>query len=189
MKKIILVFSMALIANLVFAICAFAATTDLNTIPTPQTKELGQWEWDVRVFMSDKIEKGRYMTNALYGVVWDKLEVGFDWNLNRPVGPFKMSAKYQIWDELRDGDVIGLAVGCENIQGTPARGADDPQLYIVISKQLNPNIAGYLGYIHWDSEDNNIFTGADWNNDKWQFRVDYLGYNDQENYIDRKSVV
>jgi hypothetical protein len=174
---------MALIANLVFAICAFAATTDLNTIPIPQTKELGQWEWDVRVFLSDDIEKGRYMTNALYGVVWDKLEIGFDWNLNRPIGPFKMSAKYQVWDEVRDGDIIGLAVGVENVEGTSKRGMDDPQPYVVISKQFNPAIAGYVGYIHWDSEDNNFFVGADWKNDTWQFRADYLGYDDNNESI------
>jgi hypothetical protein len=178
LKKYFFIFIMALIANLFFAYGAFAATTDLNTIPTPQTKNLGCWEWDLRVFLSDDIEKGRYMTNALYGVVWDKLEVGFDWNLNRPIGPFKMSAKYQIWDEIRDGDVIGLAVGVENIQGTKGRGMDDPQPYIVISKSLNPEITGYLGFIHFDSEDNNFFAGADWKNDVWQFRVDYLGFDD-----------
>jgi len=183
LKKIILILSVALIANLVFAICAFASTTDLNTVPVPQTKELGQWEWDVRVFVDQDIEKGRYMTNALYGVVWDNLEVGFDWNLNRPIGPFKMSAKYQIWDELRDGDFIGLAVGCENIEGTPQRGQDDPQPYIVISKQLNSEVAGYLGYIHIDSEDNDVMGGVDWTRDPWQFRVDYLGYNDMNNSI------
>jgi hypothetical protein len=183
LKKIILVFSMALIANLVFAICAFAATTDLNNIPIPQTKELGQWEWDVRVFVDDSINKGRFMTNALYGVVWDKLEVGFDWNLNRPIGPFKMSAKYQIWDEVRDGDFIGLAVGVENVQGTPARGADDPQPYLVISKQFNPEIAGYVGVIHYDSEDNNLFAGVDWNRAPWQFRADFLGYDDNNESI------
>ena len=183
MKKIYLVFTVALIANLLFAVGAFAATTDLNTIPIPQTKELGQWEWDCRVFLDDDIEKGRFMTSALYGVVWDKLEIGFDWNLNRPVGPFKLSAKYQVWDELRDGDVIGLAVGVENIQGTQGRGMDDPQPYLVISKQLNPNIAGYLGFIHFDSEDNNFFAGIDWKNDKWQFRLDYLGFDDNNENI------
>jgi hypothetical protein len=184
LKKIILVFSMALIANMVFAICAFAATTDLNTIPIPQTKELGAWEWDVRVFVDQDIEKGRFMTNALYGVVWDKLEVGFDWNLNRPIGPFKMSAKYQIWDEIRDGDIVGLAVGVENVEGTPNRGMDDPQYYIVVSKKINPEISGYLGYISVDSEDQDIMAGLDWKNDKWQFRVDYLGYdNNNESLV------
>ena len=183
MKKIFLVFTMALIANLLFAVGAFAATTDLNTIPIPQTKELGQWEWDLRVFLDEDITKGRFFTNALYGVVWDKLEIGFDWNINRPIGPFKMSAKYQIWDELRDGDVIGLAVGVENIQGTAARGYDDPQPYIVISKQFSDFFAGYLGFMRMDSEDNDIFAGIDWTNDVWQFRLDYLGFNDNEERV------
>ena len=183
MKKILFIFTMALIANLFFAVAAFAATTDLNTIPIPQTKELGQWEWDLRVFLDEDIEKGRFMTSSLYGVVWDKLEIGFDWNLNRPVGPFKISGKYQIWDELRDEDVIGLAVGVENIQGTQGRGMDDPQPYLVISKQLNPEWAGYLGFIHLDSDDNNFFAGLDWHRDVWQFRVDYLGYDSNEEGI------
>jgi hypothetical protein len=184
LKKILFIFILALITNLVLAVAASAATTDLNTSPVPQTKELGQWEWDLRVFLDDDIEKGRFMTNALYGVVWDKLEIGFDWNLNRPVGPFKMSAKYQIWDELRDGDVIGLAVGVENVQGTRGRGQDDPQPYIVLSKVINPNVNGYLGAIRYDSEDINLFAGLDWNKDEqWQFRADYLGYNDNEDGI------
>jgi len=184
LKKIILVFSMALIANMVFAICAFAATTDLNIVPIPQTKELGTWEWDVRTFVDKDIEKGRFMTNALYGVVWNKLEVGFDWNINRPVGPFKLSAKYQILDEVRDGDIIGLAVGVENVEGTPNRGEDDPQYYVVISKKIVPHISGYLGYASIDSKDQDFMGGLDWSNDKWQFRVDYLGYdNDNENFI------
>ncbi|MFH1514573.1 MAG: hypothetical protein ABIG42_03850 [bacterium] len=183
MKKILLVLTVALIANLLFAVGAFASTTDLNTIPIPQTKELGQWEWDLRVFLNDDIEKGRFFSNALYGVVWDKLEVGFDWNINRPIGPFKMGAKYQVWDEIRDGDVIGLAIGVENIQGTKGRGMDDPQPYIVISKQLNPNIAGYFGVIQYDSEDVNFFAGADWKNEVWQFRVDYLGFDENNERI------
>ena len=184
MKKILFIFTVALITNLIFSVAAQAATTDLNTIPIPQTKELGQWEWDLIVFLDDDIEKGRFITNALYGVVWDKLEIGFNWNLNRPIGPFKMSAKYQIWDELRDGDVVGLAVGVENIQGTRSRGMDDPQPYVVVSKQFAETWAGYLGFIHFDSEDNDFFAGIDWHRDpRWQFRVDYLGYADNEEAI------
>lgn len=174
---------MALIANLLFAVASFAATTDLNVIPIPDTKELGQWEWDMRVFLDNDIEKGRFFTNALYGVVYDNLEIGFDWNLSRPIGPFKMSAKYQIWDEIQDGDVIGLAIGVENVQGTASRGQDDPQPYIVISKNINENINGYLGFIRMDSEDNDLFAGIDWNNGTWQFRADYLGYNDNEERV------
>ena len=183
MKKIIIILTMALIANLLFAVGAFAATTDLNMIPIPQTKELGCWEWDLRVFLDDDIEKGRFMTNALYGVVYDKLEIGFDWNLNRPVGPFKMSAKYQVWDELRDGDVVGLAIGVENVQGTSGRGYDDPQPYVVVSKQLRPNWAGYLGLISLDSEDIDFFAGLDWHLNQWQLRVDYMGFDENNEHI------
>lgn len=184
LKKIVIIFTVALIANMFFAVAASAATTGLNNIPIPQTKELGEWEWDLTVYLDQDLGKGRFFSNSLYGVVIDKLEIGFDWNLSRPVGPLKMSAKYQIWDEIRNGDVIGLAVGVENVQGTRGRGHDEPMYYIVISKQFMNNWAGYLGFMQLHSDDHSFFAGLDWRrDDRWQFRVDYFGYDDNNEGI------
>lgn len=184
MKRTLTVASMAVFLTLVSSTGAFAVesqTTDLLLAPIPTTLPYGQWEYSIRATMGEDLRKGRFYDNSLIIAPFRNLELGANWNLQRPLGPFRWGAKYQILDNQRDNDFISLAVGINNNTGITGPAHTDAQPYIVASRDFGNNLTLYVGYIHFDGDDNNLYGGLNWRaNDKWQFRAEYLGYNDNE---------
>jgi hypothetical protein len=175
---------MALFITLVSSTGAFAIesqTTDLLLAPIPTVLPYGEWEYAVRGTIGDTIERGRFYDNSLHGSPFRNLEVGAHWNLQRPLGPFAWGAKYQILDNQRDDDFISLAVGVNNNTGITGPAHTDAQPYIVASRDFGDNITLYLGYYHFDGDDNDIYGGLNWRtNDRWQWRAEYVGFADNE---------
>ena len=184
MKRYATIVSMAVFITLVSSAGAFATTTtDLLEAPIPTVMDYGEWEYGVRARISEDIAKGRFFTNSIHGSPFRNLEVGATWNLNRPIGPFAWGAKYQILDNQRDNDFISLAVGIDNITGITGEGETDPQPYVVASRDFG-SLTAYVGYIHFDGNDNNIYGGLNWRwNDRWQIRGEYVGTQENEEAI------
>lgn len=184
MKRALTTASMAVFLALVSSTGAFAIesqTTDLLIAPIPTTMPEGYWEYSVRGTFSEDIGKGRFYDTSLVVAPFRNLEVGAHWNLQRPLGPLAWGAKYQILDNQRDNDFISLAVGINNNTGITGPAHTDAQPYIVASRDFGNHLTLYLGYYHFDGDDNNLYGGLNWrSNDKWQFRAEYVGYNDNE---------
>lgn len=190
MKRYFLIASMAFALTLVSSAGAFAtptATTDLLFAPIPTVLPYGEWEYGIRATVGEDLEKGRFYNNSIHGSPFKNLEVGANWNLDRPMGPFSWGAKYQILDNQRDDDFISLAVGTQNITGISGPRHSDENSYIVASRDFGDRLTAYLGYIHFDGyypqlasfsgSDNNLYGGLNWRwNDRWQVRGEYLGY-------------
>jgi hypothetical protein len=158
-----------------------ATTTDLLLAPIPTTMDEGTFEYSIRGILGEELERGRFYTNSLVIAPFDNLELGATWNLDRAVGPFRWGAKYQILDHQRDDDFISLAVGVDNITGLTGAAHTDEQPYIVASHDFGDHFTWYLGYIHFDGDDNDIYGGFNYRwDDQWQFRAEYLGQQDNE---------
>jgi hypothetical protein len=184
LKRYFLIASMALTLTLVSSAGAFAtptATTDLLFAPIPTVLPYGEWEYGIRATLGEDLEKGRFYNNSIHGSPFRNLEVGANWNLTRPIGPFSWGAKYQILDNQRDNDFISLAIGTQNITGISGPNHTDENSYIVASRDFGDRLTVYLGYIHFDGDDNDVYGGLNWRwNDRWQLRGEYLGFADNE---------
>jgi hypothetical protein len=156
-------------------------TTDLLYAPIPTVLPYGDWEYGIRATMGEDLAKGRFFDNSLIISPARNVEVGATWNLNRPVGPFRWGVKYQILDNQRDNDFISLAVGLNNNTGITGPAHTDAQPYIAASRDFGDHLTAYLGYIHFDGDDNDWYAGLNWRGgDRWQLRAEYLGLDDNE---------
>jgi len=190
MRRFALIFALAIFASFIWGSAAFAHGTGLNEIWTPDVIELGTFEWDLDLAVSDVVfaggyfeEDGRFLSQEFFATILPDFEIGMAFNGERPIGPFTMYAKYKVFDEMEDNFPVDLAVGCDNIIGTNDRFISEPIPYIVIGKNFD-RLNGYLGFAHNASgteDDNSVFGGFDyaWDTD-WTLAVDYYGYNDNE---------
>ena len=203
MKRLALIVILAGIAILVAIPAAYAATTDLNNIPITDTLEEGTMEWDVSTRFSDDFFRGRRMSSRLFVALFDNFEFGMSWGISRRTsemggnplvrgaGPVELSLKYKILDEYDGGFPVSLAVGAEGITGNYDRTGMDPMYYGVIGIH-DVHLGGwwdwYIGLAHnpsgFDDDDNSLFGGFKyWINDDWQFNADYMGRNDNGEYM------
>jgi hypothetical protein len=187
LKRYTFIASLAGILALVSSTGAFAhgsETTDLLLAPIPTVLDYGEWEYGIRGTLGEEIEKGRQYNNSIHGSLFNNLEVGATWNLQRPVGPFSWGVKYQILDNQRDDDFISLAVGLGNNTGITGPAHTDAQGYIVASRDFGNDWTWYLGYIHFDGNDNDVYAGFDWRpHERWHWRAEYLGQSDNEDAL------
>jgi hypothetical protein len=193
MRRFALIFTLAIFASFLWSGAAFAGGTGLNVIWTPDVVEIGTFEWDLNLAVSDVefaggyfAEDGRFLSQEFFATILPGFEIGFAFNGEREVGPFTMFAKYKVFDEMEDEFPVSLAVGCDNIVGTKDRFISEPIPYIVIGKAFD-RANGYLGFAHNASgleDDNSLFAGFDyaWSED-WTIAVDYYGYFDNEEGI------
>ena len=193
MKRLALIFTLAVLASLCAIPAAFALgnTTDLNNIPITDTLKAGTMEWDVTGAYNQDFARGRHISTRLFVALFDNVEFGMAWNVSRPSGPVELAAKYKVLNQGH-GSPVSLAVGVDRITGNFDRTHTDPTYYGVIGYH-DLHIGGfwdwYVGYAHnptgRDSEDNSIFGGFKyWVNESWQVNADYLGYDtNHENVI------
>lgn len=194
MKRLALIFTLAVLASLIAIPAAFAAapaTTHLNNIPITDTMKAGSMEWDVLGRYSDTVNRGRRISTRLFTALFDNFEFGMAWSVSRPAGPVEFSAKYKVLDEY-NGFPVSVAVGAEGITGNYQRTEMDPTYYAVVGihdVRLGGWSDWYVGVANnpmgFDNEDNSVFGGFKyWINDDWQLNADYLGYDDNhENVI------
>jgi hypothetical protein len=193
MRRFALIITLAVIVSFLWGTAAFAGGTDLNNIWTTEVCELGTFEWDLDLAVSDEefaggyfAEDGRFLSQEFYATILPDFEIGMAFNGEREIGPFTMYAKYKVFDEMEDNFPVSLAVGVDNIVGTKDRFISEPIPYIVIGKAFD-KANGYLGFAHNASgleDDNSLFAGFDylWNED-WTIAVDYYGYYDNEESV------
>ena len=193
MRRFALILTLAIFASFLFGSAAYAGGTGLNTIWTTDVVELGTFEWNLDLAVSDTefaggyfAEDGRFLAQEFYATILPDFEIGFAFGGEREIGPFTMFAKYKIFDEFEDNFPVSLAVGLDNIIGTNDRYISEVIPYIVIGKNFN-RANGYLGFAHNASgleDDNSLFAGFDyaWEED-WTIAVDYYGYLDNEEGI------
>jgi hypothetical protein len=204
-KRLALIFSLAIIASFVaipavFAQNEYADTTSLNRIPITDTLEEGTLQWDVAATFADNIPRGRSVHTRLFGALFDNFEFGMSWGLDPHAGPFEIALKYKVLDEYGGGGICGrggggfpvsVAVGVEGITGNYQRTNWDPTFYGVIGLHDVHLITWwdwYVGMAHNPTgmieEDNSIFGGFKlWINDDLQFNFDYTGFDSNESNI------
>jgi hypothetical protein len=193
-KRLALFGALAIIAFFI-ASPAFAgeyfATTDLNHIPITDTLEAGTAEWDLTARYNDSLPRGRRVFNRIFVGLYDNVEFGMLWGINRAGGPVEMSVKWKIFDEYDGQWPVSLAVGAGGITGNYQRTMYDPTYYGVLGIH-DVYLAGwwdwYIGFANnptgYDDEDNSVFGGTQfWFNDRWQFLADYYGYADNEEFL------
>ena len=195
MKRLALIFTLAIVASLMFVPTVFAwpqdarlgaDTSNLNNIPITDTLEEGTFEWDVWARYSEDVPRGRRIGTRLFGSLFNNFEFGMSWGISRKAGPMELALKYKVLDEYDGGFPVSLAVGAEGIVGNPETTGLDPTLYGVIGIH-DVNLAGwwdfYAGYSSnptgLDTDGGQVFGGFKyWINDDIQFNADYWGYND-----------
>jgi hypothetical protein len=190
-KRLALIFTLAVLASIVVIPAAFASsTTDLNNIPITDTLKAGTMEWDVLGAYNGDFPKGRQVATRLFAALFDNFEFGMAWGISRPAGPVEFAVKYKVLDEY-NGSPVSLAVGAEGITGNYQRTGMDPTYYAVIGLH-DVHLGGwwdwYVGVANnpmgYDNEDNSIFGGFKyWINDCLQLNADYLGFADNESII------
>lgn len=190
MKRLALIFTLAVLASFVVIPSAFAATTtDLNNIPITDTLKVGTMEWDVQATYSKDIGRGRTISTRLFGALFENFEFGMAWNLTAPAGPMELAAKYTVLKGF-GGIPVSVAVGVEGVTGNSKQTKMDPTYYAVIGLQDLQLIGFWDWYVgiannptNADNEDNSVFGGFKyWINDDLQFNADYTGYGDNEFY-------
>jgi hypothetical protein len=193
MKKLALLFTLAILASFMFvpAVFAGANTTDLNNIPITDTLEEGTFEWDVTARYNEDFPRGRRVNTRLFGALFNNFEFGMSWGVSRMAGPVELALKYKVLDEYEGRFPVSLAVGVEGITGNADRTGYDPTLYGVVGLH-DVHLGGwwdwYVGFANnpmgYDDEDNSIFGGFKyWVDDDLQINVDYYGYADNEESI------
>jgi hypothetical protein len=193
MKKLALLFTLAILASFVFvpAVFATANTTDLNNIPITDTLEEGTFEWDVTARYNEDFPRGRRVSTRLFGSLFDNFEFGMSWGVSRMAGPVELALKYKVLDEYEGRFPVSLAVGVEGITGNADRTGYDPTLYGVVGLH-DVHLGGwwdwYVGFANnpmgYDDEDNSLFAGFKyWVDEDLQVNVDYYGYADNEESI------
>jgi hypothetical protein len=190
-KRLALIFTLAVLASLIAIPATFAvATTDLNNIPITDTLKVGTMEWDVIGRYNEDFNRGRRISTRLFTALFDNFEFGMAWGVSRPAGPVEFSAKYKVLDEYNDFPV-SLAVGAEGITGNYQRTNMDPMYYAVVGIH-DVHLGGwwdwYVGFANnptgFDNEDNSIFGGFKyWINEDLQLNADYLGFSDNEESV------
>ena len=161
MKKLALIFTLAILASALAIPAAFAAdTTDLNNIPITDTLEEGTFEWDVNARYNEDFPRGRRVNTRLFGALFDNFEFGMSWGISRLAGPVEMAVKYKVLDEYGGGGICGsgggfpvsLAIGAEGITGNWQRTNYDPTYYAVVGLHDVRFLAGwwdwYVGMAH-----------------------------------------
>jgi hypothetical protein len=192
-KRLALLFTLAILAGFVIVPAAFAGanTTDLNNIPITDTLEEGTFEWDVYARYNEDFARGRRVHTRLFGALFDNFEFGMSWGISRLAGPLELALKYKVLDEYEGRFPVSLAVGAEGITGNYQRTGYDPMYYGVVGIH-DVHLGGwwdwYVGFAHnptgYDDEDNSLFAGFKyWYDDDIQVNVDYYGYADNEEYI------
>ena len=190
MRRFALILTLAIVVSLFWGTAAFAHGTGLNTIPTTEVLDEGVFEWDLDLAVSDEVfaggyfsEDGRFLSQEFYACLYENLEVGFAFNGEREIGPFRMFGKYQVFDEEEGKFPLSLAVGIDNVIGTHDRVFSKRTYYGVVGKSFDRANA-YLGFAVNAStvtDDNSVFGGFDYAfNDDWTFRFDYYGYDSNE---------
>jgi len=185
-KRLALIFTLAIIASFVAVPSAFAfATTDLNNIPITDTLKEGTMEWDVLAAYNQNFTRGRHISTRLFTSLFENFEFGMSWNISRPAGPVEMAVKYKVLDEYH-GFPVSLAIGADRITGNYQRTHYNPTYYAVVGIH-DVHIIGWwdwyagiavnpLGVYNTDKQ---FFGGFKyWINDDWQFNADYYGYKD-----------
>jgi len=190
-KRLALIFTLAILVSFVVIPAAFAAnTTDLNIIPVTDTLEQGTFEWDLWARYNEDFPRGRRIGNRLFGALFDNCEFGMSWGISRKAGPVEFALKYKVLDEYEGRFPVSLAVGVEGITGNYQRTNMDPTYFGVVGFH-DVHLGGwwdwYVGVAHnptgFDNEDNSLFGGFKyWINDDIQFNGDYWGYSDNGEY-------
>lgn len=194
MKRLALIFTLAILASFLIAPAVFAKanTTDLNIIPITDTLEEGTFEWDVWARYNEDFPRGRRVSTRLFGALFDNFEFGMSWGISRLAGPLELALKYKVLDEYEGRFPVSLAVGAEGITGNSDRTGYDPTLYGVIGIHDINFLSGwwdwYVGFAHnptgYDDEDNSLFGGFKyWISDDVQFNADYWGYDGNGEYM------
>ena len=195
MKKLALIFTLAILASFI-AVPAFASATsnltNLNNIPITDTLEEGTFEWDVQARYHEDFGRGRRVSTRLFGALFDNFEFGMSWGVSRMAGPVELALKYKVLDEYSGREFpLSLAIGAQNITGNSQTTGMDPTLYGVIGIH-DVRLGGwwdwYIGIAHnptgFDDEDNSLFGGFKyWIDEDIQLNVDYWGRNDNGDYI------
>ena len=193
MKKLALLFTLAILMSFVLvpAVFAGANTTDLNNIPITDTLEEGTFEWDVTARYNEDFPRGRRVNTRLFGALFNNFEFGMSWGVSRMAGPVELALKYKVLDEYEGRFPVSLAVGVEGITGNADRTGMDPTLYGVVGLH-DVHLGGwwdwYVGFANnpmgYDDEDNSLFAGFKyWVDEDLQVNVDYYGYADNEESI------
>jgi hypothetical protein len=191
-KRLALIFTLAIIAGFFVVPAVFAAsTTDLNNIPITDTLKEGTFEWDLMARYSDDFPRGRRVSTRLFGALFDNFEFGMSWGISRLAGPLELALKYKVLDEYEGRFPVSFAVGAEGITGNRETTGMDPSYYGVIGLH-DVRLGGwwdwYIGVMNnptgFDNEDNSVFGGFKyWVNDDWQVNADYKGYSDNGEYV------
>ena len=168
MKKLALLFTLAILMSFVLvpAVFAGANTTDLNNIPITDTLEEGTFEWDVTARYNEDFPRGRRVHTRLFGALFNNFEFGMSWGISRMAGPVELALKYKVLDEYEGRFPVSLAVGVEGITGNADRTGMDPTLYGVVGLH-DVHLGGwwdwYVGFANnpmgYDDEDNSLFAG------------------------------
>ena len=192
MKRLALIFTLAIIASFALIPAAYATqtnTTHLNNIPITDTLKAGTFEWDLVGSYNGDIGRGRHVSTRIFGALLDNLEFGMAWSVSRPAGPVELAAKYTVLDQAK-GFPVSVALGAEGITGTFDRTKARPTYYAVVGIQ-DIHIIGdwdwYVGFANnpmgslpapkLGTEDNSIFGGFKYIiNDDFQVNADYKGY-------------
>ena len=190
MKRLALIFSLAILAILIVVPAAFARSnlTTLNNIPITDTLEEGTFQWDTWARYNEDFPRGRRVHTRLFGALFDNFEFGMSWGISRMAGPVELALKYKVLDEYEGRFPVSLAIGAEGITGNSDRTGMDPTLYGVIGihdVQLGGWWDWYVGAANnptgFDTDDNGLFGGFKyWVNDDVQVNVDYWGFADSE---------
>jgi hypothetical protein len=195
-KRLALIGSLAILAILIaspaYAISdKYFVTSDLNLIPTTDTLEEGTAEWDLTAAYNEDFSRGRVVFSRTHVALFDNVEFGMLWGINRTAGPVQMGAKWKILDEYEGRWPVSLAVGFDHATGNYQRTGFEPVYYGVIGIH-DVQLAGwwdwYLGVasnpVGYDTEDVSLFAGAQyWINEDWQFLADYYGYAENEEFF------
>jgi hypothetical protein len=196
-KRLALIFTLAILASLIAIPAAFAGstsfgnTTSLNNIPITDTLEEGTFEWNAYARYAEDFPRGHRIATRVFGALFDNFEFGMSWGISRRAGPVELALKYKVLDEYGGQFPLSLAVGAEGITGNYERTNMDPTYYGVIGIH-DVHLGGwwdwYVGVAHnptgFDDEDNSLFGGFKyWFSDCVQLNADYMGYSDSEEYI------
>jgi hypothetical protein len=192
-KRLALIFTLAILAMFIVIPAAFATgnTTNLNNIPITDTLAAGTFQWDTWGRYNEDYPMGRRVHTRLFGALFDNFEFGMSWGISRSAGPVELALKYKVLDEYNGNFPVSLAVGAEGITGNYQRTNMDPTLYGVLGIH-DVRLGGwwdwYVGVAHnptgFDDEDNSVFGGFKyWVNDDIQVNADYWGYADNEEFL------
>jgi hypothetical protein len=178
------------VASPAFASDRLFSTTDLNLIPITDTLEAGTAEWDLTAHYNDTLTQGRQVSSRVFIALFDNVEFGMQWGIDRLVGPVELGVKWKVLDEYDGNWPVSLALGADGITGNYQRTGYDPCYYGVIGIH-DVRIIGwsdwYVGLANnptgFDDEDNSVFGGFKyWINDDVQFNGDYFGFADNEEF-------